>query len=114
VRASVRRGHRQIRNNIADYEQHVDYRIDRMRGLFNSFEREWFDMSRAGFLKYSFQLRIGAMAGAFVSYHNTREIFGFEFVPLQKIDRILFGRYSGCWNGALDLVIMYSLPPFSS
>ena len=37
-------------------------------------------MIRAAFLKYSGQCRIGRMDGAFVTYHNTQEIFGFQYV----------------------------------
>eukprot|EP00163_Fabomonas_tropica_P017342 TRINITY_DN3084_c0_g3_i1.p1 TRINITY_DN3084_c0_g3~~TRINITY_DN3084_c0_g3_i1.p1 ORF type:complete len:724 (+),score=134.55 TRINITY_DN3084_c0_g3_i1:61-2232(+) len=42
-------------------------------------------------LLFSFQVRIGRMAGAFVAYHNTAEIFGFEYISLQEMDRCVFG-----------------------
>jgi hypothetical protein len=48
-----------VRINVGQYFNHLDYRITRMRGLFQSFEREWYDMARSGFMKYAFQLRIG-------------------------------------------------------
>ena len=31
------------------------------------------------------------MHGAFISYHNTREIFGFEYVTTQEIEARVFG-----------------------
>jgi hypothetical protein len=31
------------------------------------------------------------MAGIFVAYHNTRELFGFEFLPQRDLDECLFG-----------------------
>jgi len=42
-------------------------------------------------LKYSFQLKIGRMDGAFIAYHNTKEIFGFEYVKTKEIERRIFG-----------------------
>ncbi len=40
---------------------------------------------------------LSAMSGAFVTFHNTSEIFGFEYIPLTKIDRLLFGAFAGVW-----------------
>lgn len=42
-------------------------------------------------LKYMFQLKIGNMDGAFIAYHNTREIFGFEYVKKSEMERRVFG-----------------------
>jgi hypothetical protein len=42
----------------------------------------FYDMSRAAFLKYSMQVRIGDMDGIFVAYHNTARIFGFQYISL--------------------------------
>lgn len=67
------------------------YKIDKQIGLYNSFEREVYDMMRSAFLKYSLQLRIGRMHGAFVTYHNTAEIFGFQYLALSTIDKMIFG-----------------------
>lgn len=50
----------QIRNNVENYQDHVSYRLTKMRGAENSFEREWYEMCRSGFLKYNFQLRLGS------------------------------------------------------
>jgi hypothetical protein len=67
------------------------YKIKQQNGLYNSFEREVYDMMRSAFLKYSLQLRIGRMHGAFVTYHNTAEIFGFQYLALSTIDKMIFG-----------------------
>ena len=48
-------------------------------------------MVRAPFLKYSLQCRIGLMDGVFVMYHNTSEVFGYEYISLAKMDQFLFG-----------------------
>ena len=48
-------------------------------------------MTRAAFLEYSFQARIGGMDGVMVAYHNTARIFGFQYVPLQEMDARLYG-----------------------
>ncbi|KAI9098082.1 mitochondrial protein Pet127-domain-containing protein [Phlyctochytrium arcticum] len=74
-----------------NYKDHVDYRIHSFYGLHNSFEREVYDMMRGAFLKFSLQARIGDMDGIFVCYHNTSEVFGFQYFPLSKIDEYLFG-----------------------
>ena len=68
--------------------------ITHLIGSMNSYEREFYDMIRSAFLKYSFQVRIGHMNGIFVAYHNTEEIFGFEYVSIQEIDQNLFGSHS--------------------
>lgn len=31
------------------------------------------------------------MDGVFVTYHNTDQIFGFQYVPLEEMDERLFG-----------------------
>lgn len=33
-------------------------------------------------LKYSMQVRIGMMDGIFLAYHNTKRLFGFQYIPL--------------------------------
>lgn len=56
----------------------------------------YYDLVRSGMLKYrcvalrtgnvadhpSLQARIGNMDGIFVAYHNTRRMFGFQYLPL--------------------------------
>ena len=47
-------------------------------------------------LKYYFQTKIGRMVkcikdGTFITYHNTEEIFGFEYIKIQEIEKRVFG-----------------------
>jgi hypothetical protein len=39
----------------------------------------------------SFQVRIGHMDGILVAYHNTRKIFGFQYISREEMDSRLFG-----------------------
>ena len=80
-----------IRYDLENYTNYLDYQINQVSGLHSSFEREYFDLIRGGFLKYFFQLKIGQMQGAFIGYHNTLSHFGFEYIDLSKIERALFG-----------------------
>ncbi|TPX61683.1 hypothetical protein PhCBS80983_g00912 [Powellomyces hirtus] len=80
-----------VRMNPATCKENLDYKLNLLRGDILSFEREDFDMLRSAMLKYSFQVRIGGMDGVFVCYHNTDEVFGFQYLPLTKMDQQLFG-----------------------
>jgi hypothetical protein len=80
-----------IRMDVADYEKGVGYEIDSRFGQWNSFEREYYDMIRAAFLKYSLQVRMGRMDGIFVAFHNTERIFGFQYVSLEEMDQAIHG-----------------------
>lgn len=60
-----------IRYDIENYELYKDYDINMKRGVYESFQREYFDLIRGGFLKYVMQVKIGRMDGAFIAYHNT-------------------------------------------
>lgn len=40
---------------------------------------------------FSFQVRIGHMDGILVAYHNTRKIFGFQYISREEMDLRLFG-----------------------
>lgn len=40
---------------------------------------------------FSFQVRIGHMDGVMVTYHNTDEIFGFQYISRNEMDARLFG-----------------------
>ena len=80
-----------VRMNVHDYEVGADYEIQSRTGIYNSFEREYYDMIRAAFLKYSLQVRIGNMDGIFVAYHNTRRIFGFQYISLEEMDLAIHG-----------------------
>lgn len=78
-----------IHNSI---QANSGYLIRTLHGAFESFEREYYDLIRAAFLKYSFQARIGNMDGIFAAYHNTARIFGFQYIPLEEMDRALYGQ----------------------
>ncbi|KAG1177788.1 hypothetical protein G6F70_003021 [Rhizopus microsporus] len=80
-----------VRLDVKNYEKYVGYRINRYRGYYESYEREYYDMIRSAFLKYSFQVRIGHMDGILVAYHNTRKIFGFQYISRNEMDLRLFG-----------------------
>ncbi|WFD18992.1 hypothetical protein MCAP1_001205 [Malassezia caprae] len=80
-----------IRNDRANYPEGSGYQIRFALGQWESFEREYWDMVRAAFLKYNFQVRIGHMDGIFVAYHNTAEIFGFQYISLEEMNLRLFG-----------------------
>jgi hypothetical protein len=80
-----------IRYCIYEYQDYLDYEVDKLQGLHSSYEREFYDLIRGAFLKYYFQLKIGGMDGAFISYHNTQKIFGFEYIKLIDMERRLFG-----------------------
>jgi hypothetical protein len=96
-----------IRLDIMNYEENSGYLIRSLQGWLESFEREYYDLIRSAFLKYrcvlsfrfgiscqihhSFQVRIGNMDGVIVAYHNTARIFGFQYIPLEEMDKCLFG-----------------------
>ncbi|SLM35710.1 Mitochondrial protein Pet127 [Lasallia pustulata] len=82
-----------VRMDAKNYEEGVGYQIRTRQGDFESFEREYFDMIRAAFLKYSLQVRMGRMDGIFVAFHNTERIFGFQYISLPEMDTTLHGQY---------------------
>ncbi|XP_049851161.1 uncharacterized protein LOC126325497 [Schistocerca gregaria] len=73
-----------------DPSLHINYRLSKLTGPTHSYEREFYDMIRSAFLRNIFQVRIGDMSGIFVAYHNTREIFGFEYLPLDEMEQCVF------------------------
>ncbi|KAI9230039.1 MAG: mitochondrial protein Pet127, partial [Piptocephalis tieghemiana] len=81
------------RMDPANYMLHQGYEVLAQPGKFNSFDREFHDMSRSVMIKYAFQARLGAMNGIFVAYHNTRDIFGFQYISLREMDKILVGNH---------------------
>ena len=85
------RGAAPIRYDLQNYEEYLDYEINKYRGIHSSYEREYYDLIRGGFIKYCFQLKIGNQSGAFVSYHNTVENFGFEYISTEEIEKRIFG-----------------------
>ena len=66
-----------MRYDISNYIDYLDYEIGKYRGQYASYEREFYDLIRGGFLKYIMQMKIGQMQGATIAYHNTQKIFGF-------------------------------------
>lgn len=80
-----------IRMDAKDYQKGVGYEIRRRFGQWESYEREYYDMIRSAFLKYSLQVRMGRMDGIFVAFHNTQRIFGFQYIPLSEMDQALHG-----------------------
>ncbi|KAF8349333.1 mitochondrial protein Pet127-domain-containing protein [Amanita rubescens] len=84
-----------IRLDILNFEEHSGYLIRKQHGLKSSFEKEYYDLIRSAFLKYSFQARIGNMDGVFVAYHNAARMFGFQYVPLEQMEEHIFGPSPG-------------------
>ncbi|CAO3574499.1 unnamed protein product [Mortierella alpina] len=80
-----------IRLDVHNYELNQGYQLSKTHGYLESFEREYYDMMRSAFLKYSLQVRIGQMDGIFVAFHNTARIFGFQYISLDEMDSRLFG-----------------------
>ncbi|KAI1876386.1 hypothetical protein JX265_003912 [Neoarthrinium moseri] len=80
-----------IRMDSKEFHKGVGYEIRRRHGNWESYEREYHDMIRSAFMKYSLQVRMGRMDGIFVAYHNTRRIFGFQYIPLEEMDLALHG-----------------------
>ena len=80
-----------IRLDVENHADYLGYTIERKLGVYSSFEREWYDMARAAFLKYSFQCRIGDMGGILVGYHNTVQLFGFQYISLDEMDTAVYG-----------------------
>ncbi|KAG5648278.1 hypothetical protein DXG03_004848 [Asterophora parasitica] len=84
-----------IRMDLLNFEENSGYLIRSQTGRVESFEREYYDLIRSAFLKYSFQVRIGNMDGVIVAYHNTAQMFGFQYISLAEMDEALFGTGPG-------------------
>ena len=82
-----------VRMDAKQYEQGMGYEIKSRQGAWESYEREYFDMIRAAFLKYSLQVRMGRMDGIFVAFHNTQRIFGFQYISSAEMDASLHGQW---------------------
>lgn len=48
-----------LRYDIENFIDYLDYEIGKFRGISQSFEREFYDLIRGGFLKYIMQMKIG-------------------------------------------------------
>ncbi|KAI2623222.1 Pet127-domain-containing protein [Hypoxylon sp. NC1633] len=82
-----------IRMDAKEFHKGLGYEIRNRFGQWQSFEREYYDMIRSAFLKYSLQVRMGRMDGIFVAFHNTQRIFGFQYISLNEMDFALHGTY---------------------
>lgn len=82
-----------VRMDMDNYEESKGYQIRSRQGAWESFEREYFDMIRAAFLKYSLQVRMGRMDGIFVAFHNIDRIFGFQYISLAEMDSTLHSQW---------------------
>ncbi|KAL8808747.1 MAG: hypothetical protein Q9200_004058 [Gallowayella weberi] len=82
-----------VRMDTSNYEGAAGYQIKTRQGAWESFEREYFDMIRSAFLKYSLQVRMGRMDGIFVAFHNTDRIFGFQYISLSEMDSTIHGQW---------------------
>ncbi|KEF61684.1 uncharacterized protein A1O9_03252 [Exophiala aquamarina CBS 119918] len=81
-----------VRMMLLTPEEGQGYQIKERFGTWESYEREYYDMMRSAFLKYSLQVRMGRMDGIFVAYHNVERIFGFQYVSLPEMDLALHGQ----------------------
>jgi hypothetical protein len=81
-----------IRMDAANYRDGTGYEIRSLYGRFESYEREYYDMMRSAFLKYSLQVRMGRMDGIFVAFHNVERIFGFQYISLPEMDEVIHGQ----------------------
>ncbi|KAL8692859.1 MAG: hypothetical protein Q9224_003874 [Gallowayella concinna] len=82
-----------VRMDATHYEEGAGYQIRSRQGEWESYEREYFDMIRSAFLKYSLQVRMGRMDGIFVAFHNTDRIFGFQYISLSEMDSTIHGQW---------------------
>lgn len=80
-----------VRYDVQNYKDHSKNSIDHLVGKFNSYEKEFYDMIRSVFIKYSLQGRMGCMNGMFIVYHNTLNIHGFEYIECAEIEKYVFG-----------------------
>ena len=85
-----------IRMNHKEYQEGLGYQLRYAQGEWESFEREFYDMTRATMLKYSLQVRMGRMDGIFLAYHNIERIFGFQYLSLSEMDQVLHGQTDKC------------------
>ncbi|KAK5077241.1 hypothetical protein LTS08_006071 [Lithohypha guttulata] len=81
-----------VRMLMHEHESGMNYEIKDRFGMWESFDREYYDMIRSAFLKYSMQVRMGRMDGIFVAYHNIARIFGFQYISLPEMDMALHGQ----------------------
>lgn len=79
-----------VRHDMTQNEKEVTgYEIVKTVGEYESFEKELFELAKSTMLKYSLQARIGNMDGIFILFHNIAKTFGFQYLPLTEIDKII-------------------------
>ncbi|CAE7728740.1 pet127, partial [Symbiodinium pilosum] len=93
-----------VRHDARRYEVKRKYRITKIFGGRHSYELEIYEMMRNAFMKYGFQAKIGRMDGVIVAYHNTAEVFGFQYLPLADMERCIYGGREAA-NVAFDLSV---------
>lgn len=80
-----------IRYDQSPESAHTNYKISKLNGNIESFEREYKDLIKTGgLLKYGFQARIGQMDGIFIAYHSVNSFSGFQYLPLSEIDKVFY------------------------
>jgi len=95
------------RYDAINYDQYFDYKLFKDIGLYESYEREYYDLIRGSFNKYLHQMTIGGMAGVIVAYHNTKEVFGFEYFDRWHLEKRVYGsqEFAGvCFRAELALM----------
>src|SRR5690554_468350 len=80
-----------IRLDVHNYELNQGYQLRKAHGYLESFEREYYDMMRSAFLKYSIHVSIGQMDGIIVALHNTGRSFVFKYSSRDWSNWRLFG-----------------------
>eukprot|EP01080_Neovahlkampfia_damariscottae_P001653 gene1653-12778_t len=96
-----------IRRNVHNYELFSNQTLNSILGINSSYEREFYDLIRSAFIKYSLQAKMGNMDGIFLAYHNTKNILGFEYLSCEIIDYYVFGNSiisEKCFEMSLSLL----------
>jgi len=79
------------RYDSRNYKDYTDYHLIKDIGILESYEREYYDLIRGGFMKYVHQMEIGDMDSVIIAYHNTKEIFGFEHFKRSHLEKRVYG-----------------------
>ncbi|KAH3675744.1 hypothetical protein WICMUC_002536 [Wickerhamomyces mucosus] len=79
-----------VRYDVVQNETNLTgYQLNQLYGRYESFESELLDLCKSTMIKYGLQARIGNMDGIFLAFHNISQMFGFQYLPLEKIDEII-------------------------
>ncbi|PHM10937.1 Pet127 family protein [Nostoc sp. 'Peltigera malacea cyanobiont' DB3992] len=82
-----------IRMSSRNHQHGVGYQIKSPLGKWESFEREYYDMIRAAFLKYSLQVRMGRMDGIFVHTTTLRGYLASNMFVYRRWIKAIHGRF---------------------